>query len=444
MDVLEAVEAAVRLAEDRGVSEAEAYAERLKGYSATLNAGRLRSVEAFMDTGIGVRVIIDGRMGFAYATGLSGERVARAVEEAVKAAKAAPRDPYAGLPREQGRPVAVEQLYSRSLEDIDPGLLVEGLSALVSGAAEKGLQVPYGYAGVSSSETAVANTHGLMGYVRETAASLLAGLTTGYKAPPVTVYSSSRRGLPSPEPLIEEAARVTGLYGSPVRLEEPRRMPVVLSPAALASLLDATLLAAVDASMIARGRSPYSGKPGELVACEELTIIDDPHIPGGDASTPFDAEGVATRRKHLVYRGVLQSIVSDYYWGSRLGTGSTGNAARAGYASQPHPSPFNIVVEPGGSDLDEMLEAPELLYVYDVRGAHTVVTETGEYSLLAAPAVLYRGGEPVGLLKGAMIAGSFYNDLRRVTAVEKRLHHLVPRFYLPHLRIEGVMVASQE
>lgn len=441
-----AVELAVRFAEEMGAGEAEAYAERMRGVSATVNAGAVRSVEAFSDEGIGVRVVVDGGTGFAYATGLDEKSIRIAVEEALRAARAAPRDPYAGLPFPRGRrPASIEGIYSARLATIEPGMVVERLVELVEEARGHGLETPYASIEVVAATVAVANSHGVGAQTSETWAGMDAGLTPGRGVPPISVYESSKTMLPEAEPLVEKAEAIASACRSVVRLDQPRRMPVVLAPPALAPMLHETLLAAVNASMIARGRSPYRGKLGELVVSEKLTIIDDPHMPGGDASTPFDAEGVPTARKPLIEKGVLRSVVSDEYWGRRIGMGSTGNAVRGGYSSQPYPSTFNVVVEPGDAGSEELLEGSEVLYVYEVRGAHTIRTETGEYSLLAAPAILYRGGEPVGVVKGAMIAGVMYADLAsRVEMVGRRVEHPAPACYMPALRLGGVMVASQE
>ncbi len=116
---------------------------------------------------------------------------------------------------------------------------------------------------------------------------------------------------------------------------------------------------------------------------------------------------------------------------------------RPGYEGPPSPGFTNVVVEPGDAGLDELVEG-EVLVVYEVQGAHSSNPETGEYSVLANPAVLFRGGEPVGWAPGVMVAGNMYEDLaRRLSLVSRFTEHPAPGFYLPWVRLEQVMVAPK-
>jgi len=143
----------------------------------------------------------------------------------------------------------------------------------------------------------------------------------------------------------------------------------------------------------------------------------------------------------LIEKGVVKGFVYDSYWAGRAGEKSTGNAVRSGYASQPTPGFTNIVVEPSDMLPDELMEG-RLLVVYQIQGAHTANRETGEYSVLANPAILFENGEPKGWVRGAMLSGNFYEELAKSLAgLSKNVEHALPGFYLPWARLEGVTVA---
>jgi len=92
--------------------------------------------------------------------------------------------------------------------------------------------------------------------------------------------------------------------------------------------------------------------------------------------------------------------------------------------------------------LDELFEG-RVIVVYSVQGAHTANSSTGEYSVLANPAILYEEGEPVGWLRGLAVAGSFYNELRdNVVGLSGVVEKPYPGIWVPWIRLTGIQVAQ--
>lgn len=448
---LEAAVLAVRAAMREGADEAEAYVVVERGYRVSVMAGEVKDLVVERDVGIGVRAIVGRRMGFAYATGLGLDSVRAAAREAVKRARAASADEWLrGLPEPSESYPEPGGIYEASLARVEPATLVEDVRGLLSYVADKygGKGVIVSRAGLSVGEVerAIANSNGVHRVDVGTHAYAYVSLVArdgGTVTPAVFEFDSSRVSIPSLESLADRAAervllclrRYTGL--------EPGRYTVVYAPQALAELLEVTVFESLNGEMAVRGRSFYAGRLGEKVLSEKVTIIDDGTLKGGDGTWRFDGEGVATSRKVLVDRGVLRGFVYDSYWGGRAGTGSTGNAVRSGYSSRPRPGFTNVIVEAGDASPEELLEG-RVVVVYSVQGAHTANSETGEYGVVASPAVVYENGEPLGWVPGAAVSGNMYREmLEGLEMLGRLVEKPFPGVYLPWARIGGVYVAPR-
>ena len=438
---------AVRRAMREGATEAEAYVVWVRGYRATARASRVESLEAVDDAGLGVRVAVGRRVGFAYASSLDRARVEEAVKRAIAVARASPEDPHwSGFPEPSDSYPEPEAIFEPSLAEVGPETVVEKVSEAKRVVEEAKAILVSASASVTRVERAIANSHGVYRIDVGTHAVVAVDVaieTDGYRTPAVFHVESSRTVIPSAEDAASRALEKARLCLRKVSVTEPKRMAVVFTPQAFSELIAYTVGVALRGDSVVQGRSPYAGRLGTQVASEKITIVDDGTLKGGDNSWRFDGEGVATRRKTLIERGVLKGFVADNYWGKRLGMSSTGNAVRSGYESPPMPGFTNIIFSPGDAQVDELLEG-EVLVVYDVQGAHSSNPETGEYSVLANPAILYRNGEAVGWAPGVMVSSNIYEDLRtRITMLSKAVEHPLPGFYLPWIRIENIMVAPK-
>ena len=108
---------------------------------------------------------------------------------------------------------------------------------------------------------------------------------------------------------------------------ETQRVPVVFEPRTARSLLN-HIFEAVHGVSVYRHESFLAGKLGEKVASEKLTVIDDGTIPDLFGSSPFDDEGVPSRRTPVIERGILKSYLLNTYTARKLGLKTTGNASR--------------------------------------------------------------------------------------------------------------------
>ena len=133
-------------------------------------------------------------------------------------------------------------------------------------------------------------------------------------------------GLEAPEDVGRMAAERALRRLSAVKVET-QKVPVVFEPRTARTLLD-NIFEAVHGMSIYRHESFLAGKLGEKVASDDVTVIDDGTIPGLFGTSPFDDEGVPSRRTVVIERGVLKSYLLNTYAARKLGMKTTGNASR--------------------------------------------------------------------------------------------------------------------
>ena len=190
-----------------------------------------------------------------------------------------------------------------------------------------------------------------------------------------------------------------------------------------------------------RESSFLSGRMGEPVASELITINDDGRLPGGLGSKPFDGEGLPTQRNVVVERGALRTWLLDSYAGRKLGMPSTGNASR-GIGSAPGVGTTNLWLEPGdaGSLEDIVRSTPRGLLVTELIGMGFNPV-TGDYSRGAA-GLWIEDGEVVHPVEEVTIAGNLGDMLCAVDAVGSELEWRSSRA-APPLRIAAMTVAGE-
>ncbi|ABM80275.1 TldD/PmbA family protein [Hyperthermus butylicus] len=437
---------ASRWAIREGATEAEAYVVHARGYQVRILAGKIEGLQSNDDVGIGIRVAVGKKIGFAYTTGLDLENMRRAVRAAVKQAKVAPEDPeWQGLPEPSQSYPEPGNMYSPELAAASAETVIEHVREIFSIAGEyEGVSVARGSVSVERIERAIVNTNGVYRVDVGTVAATLVGVNArknGVLTPVVFDFEVSRVSMPSAEVLVRRVVDRVLQATKLAKGVETGKYTVVLAPSVFEELLGVTVLYSLRGDIYVQGRSYYGDKVGEQALSEKITIIDDGTLKGGDNTWRFDGEGVATSRKVLVEKGVVKGFVFDNYWGRRAGNASTGNAVRIGYSSMPIPGFTNVVVEPGDALMEELFEG-KVLVVYQVQGAHTANSETGEYSVLANPAIYFENGEPKGWVRGAMISGNFYRELRdNVELLGKTVERAGFGRYAPWIRLSGITVA---
>jgi PmbA protein len=220
-------------------------------------------------------------------------------------------------------------------------------------------------------------------------------------------------GLESPEYVGRTAAQRALRRLNAVKVDT-QKVPVVFEPRTARSLLD-NIFEAVHGMSVYRQESFLAGKLGEKVACDALTVIDDGTLPGLFGTSPFDDEGVASRRTVVIERGVLKNYLLNTYAGRKLGMKTTGNASRGltGNAGIGH---GNFFIEKGVQTPEQIIAGiPNGFYVTELMGFGVNIV-TGDYSRGAA-GLWIRNGEPAFAVSEVTIAGNLNEMLQAIEVI---------------------------
>ncbi len=419
---IESLEWILKYGEEQGADEVEVYYVHSKGLRVEVNLGQVSSCHFSDEQGVGIRVVVKGAMGFSFSNNLEKEKVKEAVVRAVKAARASkPDKKWRGLPL-PGKPASVSDIFDRKVCNVTEEELVDVAKIMVDAATEYSNNV-MAYWGVAVSgveEVVILNSHGVDVDAKGTTMGCALGTVAkegDAVSPECNEFDFQRRRKIRPEKVGREAARLAVESLKRVEVEQGRHT-VVLAHPALHALMGYTFLHAVSGDNIARERSPYTGKLGEQVASSLLHVEDDGTLKGGLNTFPFDDEGVPSQKKKVIEKGVLKGFLFDNYWAGVMGTDSTGNAKRAGYASTPSIAATNVIIKKGNYDFEKIIEdMSNGLIIWDLQGAHSSNPVSGEVSAVATPCWAVKRGEVIGAVRGAMIAENFYDMLKRVDCV---------------------------
>jgi PmbA protein len=384
--------------------------------------GEIEQLSSAETQGVGIRVINDHKLGFAYAGTLEDDVLRETLGEARDNAMFGTPDDALGLPDPDGVPVPALDLYDARLATFPTDRKVELAVELERAARAADSRI----SGVEScdyvdslAEAAVVSTTGVRTVSRETACYVMASLlaTAGDETQTGFWFSLGREpGQLDVDVAARGAAeRATRMLGATKPTSQ--RLTVVLDPWVTAQLLG-ILGATLTGEMVLKGRSFFADRIGETVAANSVTIIDDPTDAAAFSATQTDGEGLATRRNVLVDGGTLSAFLHNAYTGRRMGTASTGSAVRGGFKSAPSVGARAITFAPGaGSQADLVAKVDYGILVQSVSGLHSGVNPvSGDFSTGAEGLRIERGalGAPV---REFTIASTLQRMLQDVVAV---------------------------
>lgn len=426
--------------------QAEAYLVSGEDRCLARREGRRDGVEASESLGAAVRALAGGRAGSAAGTGASLEEIKELYGRAV--AQMAHAEPLAGraLPgpfREAEDPAFSaalwdETLFSAPWGDIEERLRSAEAAALRERGVAKVLRSEYSESRV---ETIVAGTSGLFARERGGSASvgLVAASENGAEVQLGEAFRAERRAAALDfESAGREAGRRAAVLLGAGRAKAGRRS-VILEPWVGVEFLEllSELLSAEEAQ---GGRSLLKGRLGRPVASPLVTLRDDPRRLGGLASARFDDEGVPTRDKAMIERGVLRAFFHDVATAAREGAEPNGCGYRASHKDPLSPGPSNFYLAAGSAGRDDVIAGTRRgLLVSEILGMHMVDPVSGAFSV-GVSGLEIEGGAAARPVRGAMISGSLLDLLGGVDAVASDLA-FHGSLGAPTIRVEALDVA---
>src|SRR5580692_6759966 len=382
----------VALAMKAGASDAEAVVREGDEFSVNVRMGEVETLKESGSRGLGLRVFPGTRSASTSTSDFTPDGIRQLVEGAIALAKVTEEDPFTGLPETAafGSVPGDLHLFYDDVYSLDGKERIEWARRCAAAALAADPRITNSDGGSFDAATGrkvMANSRGFVGGYRTSYAGVSAAplaMDADGKMQRDGWWSGARRmaDLESPESIGKEAARRT-IRRLGARKVPTQRVPIVFAPEVARSLIGSVFEAASGDS-IWRGASFLAGKLGDTIGSSNLTIVDDnimllPAGVGGFGTSPFDDEGLASRRTLVVEDGVLRNYLLNTYAARKLGMKSTHNAAR-GLAGAPGIGCGNLFLEPGTLSPDEIIAViPAGLYVSSLMGFGTNLV-TGDYS----------------------------------------------------------------
>jgi len=401
LDELQAIADAV-VAQAATGEQVEAFVSRDSETAIRVYENEVEHFVSAQSEGIGIRVIQDGRTGFAYAGTLDADAIREVLAEARDNLTFGTPDEWAALADPDGVDVVAQELWNESLATFSTEKKIELTKELerLTLAGDSRVRIDSAnYADVAV-ESAVASTTGIRRAGRENGCyvSVETLADDGDETQTGFGFSVGR----SPDDFdLEKAAREAGeratrLLGA--TKPTSRRTTVVFDPFVTAMLLG-VISSTLNGEAVVKGRSMFRERVGEQVANPLVTLVDDPTNPLAYTATDLDGEGLAARRNVLIDDGVLQGFVHNSYSARRMGTRSTGNAVRGGFKGTPGVGCLALQLRPGERTQGDIVAGiDDGVLIQSVQGLHSGVNPiSGDFSVGASGFVIDNGqvGAPI-------------------------------------------------
>jgi TldD protein len=389
---------------------AEVYAEDRLSHNIRLEDRRVEELVTGRDRGVGVRVVRGTSSAYAYTNRLDDEGLL----EAARVAAAALREPPVAEVRDLRRrepavrhPVAVDPA---TVERATLAQLVRRADAAARGLDPAVVQVTAGYLDVRQ-RVQIANSDGFSTledrvrtrFVVQVVAARDGVVQTGFDGPGRSMGFELLDEFP-PELVAERAAgrAVAMLDSKPAPAGE---MPVVIASGNGGVLFHESSGHGMEADLVAKEASVYSGKQGRKIGVDGFQGVDDATVAGGWGSFQFDDEGTPAQRTVLFEDGVCTDYLTDLIRARQLGQPASGNGRRQSYADVPIPRMTNTYILPGADDPEEIIrQTSRGLYAKSLGGGQ-VNPVTGEFVFGVVEGYLIEDGQITTPVRGANLVG---------------------------------------
>src|ERR1700681_3400833 len=431
-----------------GATAAECVVREGDEFSTVVRLGQVETLKESGSRAIGVRVFFGQRAASTYSSDFSAAGIERMLKSALELATICSEDPFAGIP-EAGKLGSLSgdlHLYHEDVYSLPGAERIEYARRAEKAALDTDPRIKNSEGGSFDAATGrkvLANSHGFVGEYRRSYCSVAAVPIAQGESGAMQRdywYSVARNlgRLDSPEEVGKIAAQRT-LRRLGGRKVKTAKVPIILDPMVATSILG-HIFEGINGDSVYRSASFLAGKLGEKIAGDQVTVIDDGTMVGGFGTSPFDGEGIPTRRTVVIEKGVLKSYLLNTYTAKKLGLQTTGNASR-GLAGTPGIGPGNYFLEPGEKTAQEIIAGiPEGLYVTEFLG-HGANLVTGDYSR-GASGLWISGGELTYPVEEITVAGNLKEMFFNISEIASDLEFR-GAMACPTIRIDGLIVGGE-
>ncbi|MEA3137182.1 MAG: PmbA protein [Thermoplasmata archaeon] len=441
--MLAEAERAVKHAMSRGAQQAEAFWEGGASLQVELENSRIANTGASQGVGASVRLVSDGRVGFAYFT--RPDQVDAAVTQALAQAKHAPAKGYS-LPS-PGKAGRLDGRWDDRIAALSVDDAIAVARDLLAGAKEGAPKATLAGGGINleSGHMAIASSEGVACWDRWTQMSCGGSLVLADGERSVSASESRdshRFGLDGHAIAMEAADTVKSLVGP--KPATGGRLDIVFRPEAVAELVVDLAIAAATGDEARRGKTVWSERLEQSVAARGLDLRDDSMFPGAIGGAPFDDEGLPTTEPlRILDDGVLRNFLYDSWDAHEHNAKPTNSAVRGGFKSRPGTGTHHLVLSSAKSRPTSTLVSgvDDGYLVESVLGAHTANATTGDFSVTAPNVWRIKNGAVAGACGEIALGGNLPDLLLRIDGVGTE-GKAMDGLRIPALRFRAVDISA--
>src|SRR4051812_1422417 len=438
----------VQRAMQAGATAAECVIREGDEFSTLVRLGEVETLKESGSKSIGVRVFNGKRAASTHSSDFTASGLDRMLKSAIELAKITSEDPFSGIPEpsQLGSLSGDLDLFSADVYSLPGEERISYARRAEKAALDSDPRIKNSEGGSFDAATGhkiLANSHGFVGEYQRSYCSVAAvpiaqdengAMQRDYW------YSVARSldRLESPEHIGKVAAQ-RALRRLGARKVKTQHVPVILDPLVANSILQ-HIFEGVNGDSVYRGASFLAGKLGQTIASPNVTVVDDGTMVGGFGSSPFDSEGIPTRRTVVIEDGVLASYLLNTYTAKKLGLQTTANASR-GLAGTPGIGPGNYFLQPGPKSAKDLIAGiQDGLYVTEFLG-QGVNLVTGDYSR-GASGLWISGGELTFPVEEITVAGNLKEMFFNISEIASDLEFR-GSMASPTIRIDGLIVGGE-
>ncbi len=432
---------------NQGFSECEIYYNQGENISISVYDYELEKYNIDKYIGLSFRGLMNNKMGYSYTEILDEQAIDMLIKNAKEGALSIENKDIQFI-YEGDKDYSEVKTYSEKLDNIDAKRLIDiaiDLEKQTKAYSDKVVNLSGCKVSYSSSKSTITNTKGLD-------LNNKSNLLMAYVIPVIKVNKQKQDGMgyqiveaiedidtkKIAKDACEEALSKIGATTIP-----SGKYKTIINNEAMSSLLE-TFSDIFSAENVQRGMSLLKGKEGEKIASNIVTIIDNPLLDNGLASSPFDDEGVATYKKNIVENGVLNTLLHNLKTANKAKTKTTGNGFKASYSSVVSVEPTNFYIEKCDNTFEKLLKVVgEGIIVTDFAGLHSGANSvTGDFSL-AAKGYYIKNGEKSHPIEQITVAGNFFDVIKDIELIGDDLEFPLSSVGSPSVVVKSLSVAGK-
>jgi PmbA protein len=440
--ILDLLKYAVKQVETLGARDAEAYGAINNESEVFIENNDVKQAKSQRTSSIGIRVVLNGSIGFYSTNNLAKSKIRDAAAMAIKVAHAGTKDRHNVLPaRSKSKSKSLRGIYDRNADSFQTLDAARRAAEMLKSAKsyDSRVSVDSGNFSAEVATHALANSNGIE--LKEKA-SIFSWSIMGMAIEDTEISnfdyqvggSHYIKDIDVSNTATEFAQTVVNSLGTR-KLEESFKGEMLLTPMAANEMIEEAIAHAINSDAVQKKSSHFAGKIGKQVASDLLTVEDDATNVQGLNASSFDREGVFHRRNVVIEKGILKKFLYNTHTASKDGVRSTGNAGGS-TSSPPTVSTTNFLVKPMRSSVDTLVSEIDKGIIIS-RFSGNVNPVNGDFSGVVKGGRLVRNGTIRHAVREVMVAGNVFEALRRLNGISRERKTIYGSI-LPYMRFDGI------